>query len=462
MDSFLVHVDLEANSGSVGKLTSNAAFSFLRSHRAAGDDDVTENSVSRWVAEMILDNLNLSTRRRYFSRIRSLYREWLSGPGADPFLPAAPYIDSMPSPAPGEAAANLELVGRLLAKTPESLGWQYINIFLYLLYDPRASLADVVDLKFDSPVADCAQIADVVEAMRLSGRRKYVFGLDQGRLRLPGIISSLVSELHSLLLLAGMHFSGGFSRESVTAIWIAAALKAGVSFEDIRSIVGKLPAEYSFLGMFSPKSLSVKEAEALIRRVADTVSDKASRWFVMRMRPRVTPKDIQEAVEEKAPVSEFGTLSYYCPTFTEVRRLPGKKTVRKETPWLPGILFFRMRSDKVGALMARIGDLGWCYKWTNRPGAAYCTVSAADMRMFQRHVGQLTPDVRMEIVTRDRPLDPGTEVRISGGGFMEGHLGVIKKVKNTDGTRTYTLTLSAREYATWTVNDIDEAFLEEI
>ena len=84
------------------------------------------------------------------------------------------------------------------------------------------------------------------------------------------------------------------------------------------------------------------------------------------------------------------------------------------------------------------------------------------MKTFQRHIGQFTPDIRMEFMTREQPLAKGSEVVIRGGGFMESHIGVIESVKNADGTRTYTLTLSEKEYATWTVSDIDEAFIEPL
>lgn len=133
-----------------------------------------------------------------------------------------------------------------------------------------------------------------------------------------------------------------------------------------------------------------------------------------------------------------------------------------EKPYIPGILFFRMRQDKVRKLFSHIGDLAWCYKWSNTPDSAYCTIPSSEMKAFQAHVGSFTPDIKMELVTRDTALPVDSAVRINGGGVMENHVGIICSVKNNNGTRTYTLALSDREYATWTVKDIEEIYIEPI
>ena len=89
-------------------------------------------------------------------------------------------------------------------------------------------------------------------------------------------------------------------------------------------------------------------------------------------------------------------------------------------------------------------------------------ISTAEMKAFQQHVGSFTSDIKMELLTRDTPLDISQTVRINGAGILQNRIGVIQSMRNANGTRTYTISLSSRDYATWTVRDIDEALLEPI
>lgn len=68
----------------------------------------------------------------------------------------------------------------------------------------------------------------------------------------------------------------------------------------------------------------------------------------------------------------------------------------------------------------------------------------------------------MEIVTLDTPLAVNQQVRIDGYGALDNQLGVIRSIHNSNGTRTYTLALSGKEFATWTVKDIEEIYLQPI
>lgn len=83
------------------------------------------------------------------------------------------------------------------------------------------------------------------------------------------------------------------------------------------------------------------------------------------------------------------------------------------------------------------------------------------MKEFQRHIGLFSSDIRMELVSRDISFSVNQAVKINGG-IMDNRIGVIQCVKNTNGTRTYTLALSDREYATWTVEDIEEIYIEPV
>lgn len=460
MDSFINHVENRTNAELSGRLTVNAAVSFLNSMRQHRIEEVKEDSLRMWFVDMTLNGLRKSTRKKYFSRIHTLYREWRSAPSEDPFEALKDDVNLDYESGLEEAEANRLLVDRLLKNRPDNGERDMRDVFFYLLYDVGATLHDAVNLKFGDDIADCMQLDDLIESIRkISQRKKYVFGLNQGKMREPQIMRELVGGMHSMLKNAGMRFEKGFSRESITAIWIAAAIKSGVCLQDIRSMTATIPSGFEALRLISPSQLTDRQRGRLTRRVADSINDKTSQWFVMRMRSGNTPDDIKQKISQTIPET-YADMLFYYPTHKVVKKNVKGRTVSEETPYLPGVLFFKMGRDKVTPLFNKIGDIAWCYKWSKSPESPYCTISSNDMKTFQRHIGQFTPDIRMEFMTREQPLAKGSEVVIRGGGFMEGHIGVIESVKNADGTRTYTLTLSEKEYATWTVSDIDEAFIE--
>lgn len=197
----------------------------------------------------------------------------------------------------------------------------------------------------------------------------------------------------------------------------------------------------------------------MLRVVADEIDDSAPRWFVMRLRPRRTPDDIRLRIEREFG-SSLGHISWYYP----VRRLMrpvGKKVIPVDVPVIPQLLFFRMRRSEVGRLFARIGDDAWCYRVSGRPGSPYSVIPASQMARLQKCVGQLTPDVEMEIVKVSPTPQVGDAVRVTAG-LLEGKEGVVTSVRNADGTRTYTLRLSDSEAIRWNASDIHEAYLEKI
>lgn len=460
MDSFINHVENRVNAEMSERLTANAAVSFLNSMRSHSLEEISQDSLRMWLVDMTMNNLKKSTRKKYFSRIHTLFREWRRGIADDPFETVQEDVNLDFESGLEEAEANRLVTGRLLQQNHDEGEREKLDIFFYLLYDVKATLRDAVNLKFDDDIADCMQIDDLIESIRKgSQRKKYVFGLNQGKMREPQIMRELVGGMHSMLKNAGMKFEKGFSRESITAIWIAAAIKAGVTLQEIRSMTAIVPSGFEALKLIAPARMSARQQNRIARRVADFINDKASQWFVMRVRNGKTPDDIRQRICQTAPET-YSDMMFYYPTHKVVKKNIKGKTVSEETPYLPGILFFKVGRDKVTPLFNRIGDMAWCYKWSKTPGSPYCTISRNDMKTFQRHIGQFTPDIRMDFMTREQPLAKGSTVVISGGGFMEGHIGVIDSVKNADGTRTYTLTLSEKEYAVWTVRDIDEAFIE--
>lgn len=460
MTTFVEFVEKSVSESPKDKLVANAAASLLASLRSHGHAGISKDALTMWIADMAIGGFRKTTRKRYFSRIHSLYREWKSSPEPDPFDALRETVGLDFESGMRDAAANLAKVGRLVRKKQDVPERQLINIFLYLLYAPSASLGDVINLRYDDETADCPQADDILESMRgLTRRSRYVFGLGQGKRRDTQIAAELTQSLHALLRTAGMQFGDSFSRESVTAMWMAAAVRAGVPYSEIRALVKVIPPGFEAFGLIPAAELSERARTAVIRRVAERINGNASCWFVMRLRRGVTPADIERRVGEEFPALAK-KMTFYSPTHRVVRTTPGGRRRSETVPYLPGILFFRTRPDRVAPLFAGIGDEAWCYRTANTPDSPYCTISRAEMRAFQRHLGQFTPDIRMELALRRQPLAAGTPVRISGGGRMEGHNAVVESVRTSGGRRTYTLRLTDWLEAVWTVDNVEEVFIE--
>lgn len=461
--TFVNFVENELKKSSADRMSVNAIGSFLKSiRRMKGSSSnatdtagvaVDERTLLNWAADMMLSGLKGTTRQRYISRLRSLYRSWSPEADVDPFVIPAGLPNDLSCGNPTEANNNLEVAERLLKKDDITVGREELQIFRYFLFRPDASTSDIVELQFDNLPADILQIDDIVDEIRReSGRTKYIFGLAQGRKRLPQIIRELTENLGAVLEMGGMKFSLTFSRESIRTIWIAAAIKAHIPYSDIVAILPSIPEEYAPLRLIKPSSLDDSQKSKILQIVADTISDHTSRWFVMRLRQGVSPDDVKQRISSSA----HDGITFYYPTRTVLTKLSSGKKQRHEEPYLPGILFFRQKTDKVSRTMSTVGDLAWCYRQTNRPDAPYSTIPTTQMRQFQQTIGLLTPDISMELVNINRPLEPGRHVRITGGIFA-GYEGEI--LDNGGEERIFRLRLTSNDAAQWQVS-IPDIFIE--
>lgn len=471
MDTFLDFVENKVKQDPSHKLLGSAAASLKASLRASGSSSIDDASLRLWIASMVISGLRHSTRRKYLGELASAFRDWrntdkkpdATSDADNPFLLAKDLEkDFADQPLPLHATENLNRIPRLLNLDPASGPYETASLFLYLLYNIDTRLQDAVRLRFSDPLPPLSQIEDIVESMRISSpRKRYVFGLDQGKKREGQIIRDTIHAISRLLSDNGFDFGGEFSRDSILSLWTAAALKGGVPLHNIRSVLESVPGEYSSLGLLARRELPSDARNAILQRVADTINDNTPRWFVFRMRHGVTPDDVREAAGIFLGTAA-GEIMYYHPTHTVVSLGRKGRRIKEEKPWLPGILFVRIRKDRISRLLRGIGHLAWCYRWANTPDSPYCMISTAEMKAFQRHVGSFTSDIKMELLTRDTPLEISQTVRINGAGILQNRIGVIQSMRNANGTRTYTISLSSRDYATWTVRDIDEALLEPI
>ncbi len=422
--------------------------------RQHGVIDFNANTVKLWTVDMLIEGLKGSTVKRYVGALHTLYKEWAAQSNQETD-PNAFSIDltSFDTESSGkklkETEENLEAASRMTrqAVKQDSPSYIYIKSFQYLLFNPFAALKDIVSLKFSDIRPGVLHLEDIVTSMRDAPQAKYVFPLQQGKRREPAILKDLLVELHDTARRAGLKFGTSFSRDSITSIWIAAAIKEDIPYEEIRGIIENLPEAYSFLSLIQPAEVSEERKVEILNIVAYAITNKNPGWFVLRLRSGVSPEKIKERLKEKeSPLAR--QIQYYYPLRT-IKKLEKKKVVTVETPVIPGLLFVRMPHDQVGALMGVIGDLAWCYRTSANPASPYSVIPQAEMKIFQRCVGAFTADVEMDIVAELPALNVGDEVMIEDGSHLDGQVATIRKVRNVDGTLTYTLRLSDTAFIKW-------------
>lgn len=420
--------------------------SFLNHIARHGYHELDKNLPVNWIAELFLEGRKAATVKRYVCRLRVAYQDWRKETGLQPD-DDDPFAGVLGLAVPenqvnfGQPLSNLDKVRKLIS-TDGYLGadGKWRAILFWLLYNPGATLEDAVNLKFDTASKFCPQLAEIVESMDSSHGRRYVFGLDQPDRRTAGIAREVKIRLARLMKSAGMEFDETSVRESLRTMWICAALRSGVGIEETRALAGGIPRECRILGSVRPARLTERNRTEILSRVADSINDITTRWYVLNLRGGNTPDDVKECVGEAFPaLSE--TIQYYYPTHCVYRQSRRKKPVRQEVPYLPGLLFIKVRSDMVRALMGRIAKVAWGYRYTRTPGSPYSVIPQRAMALFQRHLGVMSDDVRVELVETAAPLERGDRVRVMRGDLY-GRLGTVETVREEAGVTYYSIRLT--------------------
>ena len=447
-----------------------------------GIEELDSAAVQRWFAHMLLGGMKVSTCKRYIGRVHALHSEWLAQNGADTLAVKASDDDtrrgdidnvmakeSVDDAHRGDAAAdpfagigtllggiteindrtarhNLSLLPRLLSKNESSADYQTVCIFLYLLYDPSAGIEDMIRLTFDDTVGSCQQVDDIIASQSAGKGRKYLFRLQQGRTTDARIARNMRSDLRSLMRVVGMRCDTTDPRDAITGMWISAAISADIPAEEIRQVVGHIPPEYNALRLFPEDGIDPVRREQIISLVADTLNDNTSHWYAMRLRAGVDRERVEGRIRETLP-GRLETMEIYSPTRESVKR-EGHRIKKEIVPMIPGLLFFKTGANRVRSLLAKIGDLAWCYRTGTQADSPYSVISRREMARFQRCVGQFTDDIRIELVDNDRELTPGRMVRVTGG-LMAGYEGEITDVEGEPGMRLFSLRISDTARASW-------------
>lgn len=439
-------------------VTRYAAASLVGAFEKYGLTALDTDSLKLWVASMLMEGMTLSSVRKYAGKIHTLYNEWRGKDAADPFVEIQPVLEQSYQPDDADVLHNLDAVKRLFLKNEASADWSAVNIFFYLLYNADATLLDMLGATFDNAPRYCAQVDEIVKSCDGSFGRKYLFNLKQSRMRPGQILRTVTADLTALMQDAGMKIAGGYVREEITAIWIAAAMKQGVDICDIRSIVPAVPYRYRALSLIRKKEMPPERMHRIVCLVADSLNDNAPRWFVMKLRKGVGLDEVREKIDAELP-GRLNAMELYYPTRTVAKRV-GKKIRKEEIPYVPDMLFFRTQYNKVRSLFSRIGDMAWCLKVSGAPDSRYSVISYEEMTNFQRCVGQFTPDIRVELAEMAPTLTRGRMVRITGG-MMEGYTGMIEDIDDDKGTRKFFLRISSDSALNWCA-EVEDYYIEPI
>jgi len=464
--TFSEYVESLVRDGSISAAENSTFKSYLSVVRLTGYGTADQVTVSIWLAMMLRKGCGYHTLRKYTSFIRRAHEQWsgFAGSVAPILFPDIKHVVSVHSVTAEEISRrkhNLHILKDVsrFRRFPEKERdiW---NIFMYTFYTCSSSFLDAIRLRYDN-IRTSGHIADLADSSRTHAQRRYVFQLGQGRKRDTQILRETVTGMDTLLRRLGMDFGSGFSALTIQSLWIDAAFECGVPPENVRSIVDKIPPGHSYLTLVPIREIGNEEREEILDKVAEHVCPHNEHWHVMRLRNSVTPDDIKDRAESRNPAL-FKKLTLYYPTREMVFK-ENRKIIRREVPYIPRLLFFRIGDDKIVPLFREIGDLAWCYKERNATGSPYSVIPRSDMERFQRYVGKFTPDVQVELADR-KSLGIGRRVRITGG-LMEGYEGVIHDVADApdkvSGCRIFQLNLSSDQALRWTVS-IEDIYIEPI
>lgn len=407
-----------------------------------------------WMCRLIHDRVSLTTRRRYAAAMKAVFSRYAKTEDTvdNPFdclKDLAEYRLQKEDSSDG----NLKILDRNISRW---YGISALNpvagVFTYMLLTATFSFREALCLTFDNAPEGISQVDELMLGCRTHHRQTYVFKFDRNRIRLPRLCNTVSAELAGILKGAGMNFSGGlFTEDDMAALWIRKAMESGIPFCKIRGIISRIPAQFAYLSAIPQVAVEQDERLRILRHVADALIRFQPEWHVMKLRRNVSVEQLEDIIRDRLP-GTGDEVTFFYPKRSVVSKV-GKKTVKEEIPYLPGILFFKVRTDKVTAIFREIGEYAWCYRRTNSPDSPYTVIPGREMELFQLATGQFSDDINMEI-TSGEPIGIGRKVRILTGP-MAGKETVVydirEKGEQSNSRRVCYLRISSLSNIRWTL-----------
>ncbi|MBD5356423.1 MAG: hypothetical protein HDR88_05390 [Bacteroides sp.] len=266
----------------------------------------------------------------------------------------------------------------------------------------------------------------------------------------------------------GIHLSRQFSPSSVIALWVAMARMADITLPEICAIIPEVPGEFPYLSLVTPAVLSPERTDTIKMTIAEAFLPSSDHWYAMKLRRGISFSDISSILSGTIP-DAYEAASFFYPERESVKKI-GKRIVRETVPVIPDIVFLRIQQRHLADIdrTLRHAGMAWVFRMTNTPDSEYSIIDNASMLTFERAVGLLTPDMKVELTDR-APLSIGREVCITGG-VLAGYRGIIYDIKpttihqhsdNQPTTRQIYMRISSSDFMKIEVA-VDEEFIEPL
>ncbi|MCH5227213.1 MAG: hypothetical protein J1F16_05275 [Muribaculaceae bacterium] len=224
----------------------------------------------------------------------------------------------------------------------------------------------------------------------------------------------------------------------VQNIWACVALDAGVPGNVVRNILTQVPPQLKFLSICEERPLKHSEVEEAARIAANSLKGEEPQWFAMRMRPRVKFEDLLNRFSLISDEIKIPELFY---PLEEIAKRVGGKIVMEGRPIIRDIVFFKKRKQEIYPMFCKLYDLAWCYRTPGAGSGNYTPIPTKAMENFRKALGFLTPDFEWK-PSGEMELNPGDEVVIVNGEFVNDHARILKKATLDElGNKVYRVSL---------------------
>ena len=323
----------------------------------------------------------------------------------------------------------------------------YLCVLLTAVILPDRSAEQLARLKVSAVFPEIYQLHDII-AQNLLPRRQYIFDLGQTDTRFETIIKNLVKpkdkEITSVFGdLVNLLNDDKFRKD----VWIQAAKLGGALDYVLRGYLDEIPDSYIYLTAYPKEEIGQHPRLIAQRNAAAGIIPDYRRWYAMGLRGRTTPEIINGRLDD---------LGIRIETFYPLdEKRVGKKLKKKLLPYISKVLFFKSKPRQLDYLFNRISDLGWPYRVTKEPGAAYAVIS--DMANFKRCIQAIDPKTDIGIIDLKK-VSEGERVLITGG-VWSGYEGKVVKVAGQD---QYKLIISLCNVAFDTTVNLEPQYIERI
>lgn len=307
------------------------------------------------------------------------------------------------------------------------------DIIMMSLMNGQMPLSKVAMLKVNEALQMDKDSLAIVNRHR-EPARKYVFPLRQSMLtkrQLADLVNGLVMDYLQKRNIRCFTTAD----ETLKSYWAYAALREGIPPHVLSSTPGFPPMGMKILSLF-PKAKDGRESisEVNASSVAGIFLSNPLQWYAMRLRPRVSFTDLKVRFSQLKDELETPDMFYPC---EEISKRTGKKVMFESKPIIGNIVFFRARVTDILPIFYRIGDLAWCYKYTNEQGSAYAAIPKESFIRFQQTIGYFTSDYEVAPIGALKP-QVNDRVVVVGGPF-QGINAVVKDINSQDENIIYRL-----------------------